>query len=60
MPKIKVSLRSIFFKRCKSYFWLSRTSRIYNSICIAFVVVLVLVVVLVFETKLSNFFTSLC
>ena len=23
MPKVIVSLRSIFYKRCKSYFWLS-------------------------------------
>jgi glycopeptide antibiotics resistance protein len=52
-----VWLRSVFFKWCKSYFWLSRTrtrtSRIYDSICIVLVVVLVLVL----DTKLRSFFT---
>ena len=58
MPKIMVSLALRLFKWCKSYFRLSRTStrtsRIYDSICIVLGVL-----GLVVDIKLRSFFTIL-
>ena len=56
MPKVMVSLPLRLFNWCKSYFWLARTrtSRICDFICIVLVVVLVLVL----DTKMIIIFFS--